>query len=80
MTRVQFLVGAVLGRFLFATASRPALGPTQPPIQWVSAALIPEVKLLLCEADHWPPYSSEVKNAWKLYLHFPIRFHGVVIS
>jgi hypothetical protein len=30
---VRFLEGT--GNFLFATASRPALGPTQPPIQWV---------------------------------------------
>jgi hypothetical protein len=25
--------------FLYFTASRPALGPTQPPIQWVPRAL-----------------------------------------
>jgi hypothetical protein len=28
-----------LGIFLFTTASRMALGPTQPPIQWVQGAL-----------------------------------------
>jgi hypothetical protein len=28
-----------LGIFLFTTASRPALGPTQPPIQWAPGAL-----------------------------------------
>jgi hypothetical protein len=30
--------------FLFFTASRLALGPTQPPIQWVSEARSPGVK------------------------------------
>jgi hypothetical protein len=30
--------------FLLAPASRPALGPTQPPIQWVPGVLAPGVK------------------------------------
>jgi hypothetical protein len=34
-----------LGIFLFTTASRPALGPTQLPIQWVLAFLSPGLKL-----------------------------------
>jgi hypothetical protein len=42
---------------LFFTASRLALWPTQPPLQWV-----PGVKQLGCEADHLPPFSAEVKN------------------
>jgi hypothetical protein len=53
-----------MGIFLFATASRMALGPTQPPIQWVLAALSLGVKWLGHETDHSPPYSAEVKNAW----------------
>jgi hypothetical protein len=28
-----------LGIFLFTTMSRPAVGPTQPPIQWIPGAL-----------------------------------------
>jgi hypothetical protein len=32
--------------FLFVTASRPALGPTQPHIQWMPGALAPVVKLI----------------------------------
>jgi hypothetical protein len=36
-SRVRFL--AELGIFLFTTASRTALGPTQPPIQWLPGAL-----------------------------------------
>jgi hypothetical protein len=38
--------------FLFATASRPALGLTQPPIRWVPTALFVGVKLPGREADH----------------------------
>jgi hypothetical protein len=52
------------GFFLFATASRPALGPTQPPIQWVPGTHSPGVKRLVRETDHSRPYGAEVKNAW----------------
>jgi hypothetical protein len=51
-----------LGIFLFTTASRTALGPTQPPIQWIPEALSLEVKRPGCEADHSPPPSAEVKE------------------
>jgi hypothetical protein len=47
-----------LGIFLFATASRTALGPNQPPIQWVLGDLLP-----WCKADHSPPYSANVKDS-----------------
>jgi hypothetical protein len=47
---------------LFSTMSRPALGPTQPSIQWVLGALSPKVKPPHCEADHSPPSSAEVKK------------------
>jgi hypothetical protein len=42
-----------LGIFLF-TASRTALGPTQPPIQWVAGALSLGVKRPGREANHSP--------------------------
>jgi hypothetical protein len=48
-----------LGTFLFTTASRTALGPTQPPIQWVPGALSVGVKRPEREADHSPPSSAE---------------------
>jgi hypothetical protein len=36
---LEFDSRRVLGIFLFTTAFRMALGPTQPPIQWVPEAL-----------------------------------------
>jgi len=42
---------------------RPALAPTQSPIQWVPGALSLELKQPGREADHSPPSSTEVKNA-----------------
>jgi hypothetical protein len=63
-----------LGIFLFATAvSRPALGPTQQPIQWMPEALSSGVKWLGREADHSLPSTAEVKNAWSYTSAPPIR-------
>jgi hypothetical protein len=69
-----------LGIFLFTTASRTALGPTQPPIQLVPGALSLGVKRPGREADHLPQSSAEVKELVQLYLHSPIRLHGMVLS
>jgi hypothetical protein len=60
-----------LGIFFFTTLSRTALGPTQPPIQWVPGALSLGLKLPEREADHSPPSSAEVKERVELYLHSP---------
>jgi hypothetical protein len=68
------------GIFLFDTASRPGLGPTQPPIRWLPEALSLGVKWPGREADHSPPSSAEVKECVDVYLHFTIRLHGVVFS
>jgi hypothetical protein len=54
-----------LGIFLFITESRRALEPTQTSIQWVPGALSLGVKRTWREADYSPPYSAEVKNAWR---------------
>jgi hypothetical protein len=65
-----------LGIFLFATGSvaHPA------PIQWVTGTLSQGVKRPGCEADHSPPFSAEVKNAWSYTSTHPIYLHGVVLS
>jgi hypothetical protein len=69
-----------LGILVFTTASRMALGPTQPLIQWVPGALSLGVKRPGREADHSPPYGAEVKNAWSYTSTFSIRFHGMVLG
>jgi hypothetical protein len=56
--------------FFYSTSSRPALGPTQPPTQWVLGALFPKVKWKGCEADHSPPTSAEVKKT-RIYISTP---------
>jgi hypothetical protein len=48
--------------FLYSTASRPALGPTQVHIQWVPGTLSPGEKRPGSEADHSSPSNAEVKN------------------
>jgi hypothetical protein len=72
-TEVSIATGCGLGRpgidfrqgqeiFVYSTASRPALRPSQSPIQWVPGALSPGVKRLGREADHPPPSSAEVSG------------------
>jgi hypothetical protein len=74
---VKFAAGKIMEFFLFALASRSYLWPTQPPIQWVPGILISGVKRLELEADNFPPCIAECV---KLYLHYPISVHGVMLS
>jgi methylaspartate ammonia-lyase len=49
--------------FPLASVSRPALGLTQPPVQWVPGVLSPELKRGRGRhADHSPPSSAEIDN------------------
>jgi hypothetical protein len=61
---------------LFPTASKLALGPTQPRTQWISEALSPGIKRSGCEANQSLPPIAEVKNTWSytstpLYVFMP---------
>jgi hypothetical protein len=68
----------VLSIFHFTTASRPALGPTRAPIQWVPGVLSLVVKRPGREADRSPSSSAKFKNAWS-YTSTPlVRLHGVL--
>jgi hypothetical protein len=60
------------GFFFLAPASRPALGPAQPPIQWVPGVLSTGVKRGrgVTLTTH-PPSSAEVKYEQELYLLSP---------
>jgi len=69
-----------LGIPLFTTISRPALGPTQPSVKYVSGAHTLGVKWPGLEADHSPPSSAEVKIAWSCTSNPPIRLYGVELS
>jgi hypothetical protein len=48
--------------FPLASASRPALGPTQPSVQWVPESFPRDQSADRRDADHSPPSSAEVKN------------------
>jgi hypothetical protein len=65
--------------FFFTTASRTALEPTQPPVQWVTVVLSLGVKRPEREADHSPPSRAEVKNEWSYTATPLIRLSGVVL-
>jgi hypothetical protein len=53
---------------------------TQSPIQLVPGALSTGVKWSGREADHSPPASAEAKKNVDLYIHSPVRLHGVVLN
>jgi hypothetical protein len=77
-SRVRFPARAEI--FFFTTVSRTALGPTQPPIQWVQGALSLGVKRPGREADHSPPSSAGVNNTWSYTSTPPIHPRGVVLT
>jgi hypothetical protein len=49
---------------IFSTSSRPTLGPTQPPTQWVTEVLTQEVKRPGRETDYSPPTFAKNKKKW----------------
>jgi hypothetical protein len=50
--------------FLLSMSPRPALGATQPPIEWVAGAVSLGARRPGREADHSPPTSAKVKKTW----------------
>jgi hypothetical protein len=75
---VRFPAGA--GNFSLHHRVQNGYGAYPASYQWVPEALSVGVKRPGREADHSPPSSAEVKGWVELYLHSPIRLHGVVLS
>jgi len=69
-----------LGFFLFTTVSRPALRPTELPIQFVPGYNALGIKRSERETEHLPTSIAEVKECVELYLHSPIRLHAQLIA
>jgi hypothetical protein len=78
-TCIVYLNTFFLSKCVTTTSSRKVLGPTQPPIQRLPGILSLGLKRPGREADHSPPSSAEVKNAWSYTSTRPIRLHGVVL-
>jgi len=56
--------------------SRPPLGPTHLPIQWV-LGFFSRLKQPGYEADHIPPSNAEVMNEWSYASALLAWLHGV---
>jgi hypothetical protein len=58
----QFPAGKQIS--LFSKMLKLALGPTHHLIQWAPRAISAGINRQGCEADHFAPSSSKVKNVW----------------
>jgi hypothetical protein len=67
--------------FPLASMSRPALGPTQPPVQWVPVVLLPEVKhswgMMLTT---YPQLVLRSRMSRSYTSSCPLRFHTCVMG
>jgi hypothetical protein len=71
LLRVRIVKPSRVKNFLTSTVSRPAVGPTESPIEWVPGPLSPGEKWQEREADHLRPTNAEVKKMW-IYRSIPL--------
>jgi hypothetical protein len=74
---VRFPVGA--GNYSLLHRVQNGSGAHLAPYPMGTEALSLETKRSRREADHWPPSSAEIKNAWSYTSTPPISLHGVVL-
>jgi hypothetical protein len=58
--RIYFWYGEKVSRF--SIMSGPAMGPTQPPIQWVPGLVSPRLRRQVCETENSLPSNAGEKN------------------
>jgi hypothetical protein len=73
-TGVRFLAGAEKGLFVFVTACTANPVPIQPPTYPVTRVFTPRIKRPGRDANHPPPSSAKVKNAWSYTSNPPYVF------
>jgi hypothetical protein len=78
MIGVRFLMGRRI--FLSTTASRPALEPTQPPIQWVQGVFLWGLNARVVKLTTHIHLVPRSKNAWSYTSTPPIRLHELLLS
>jgi hypothetical protein len=61
---------------ILSPAPRPAVGPTQPPSQWVPGGGLFPPRVKLTTQLHLVPRTRMVE----IYLHSPTRLHGMVLN
>jgi hypothetical protein len=61
-----------VGATFLSSPLRPVLGPAQPPIQRVPAAISPGLKRRVREAHHSYPTSAVDKNIWIYSFSLPV--------
>jgi hypothetical protein len=66
--------------FLFFAASRPAMGSTRPSNQWYNRLISQGSKWPVCEADHSPSTSAEVKYCGAITPEHKSQCHNALFS
>jgi hypothetical protein len=59
--------------FLYIKESTPALGPTQPTVQWLPMELSTGVQQPECESEYSLPPTAKVKNIWNFIVKCNMR-------